>query len=153
MEAWGRGWRGAGGGVGHAVGEASAAGLRGIDIDGALLDRAATAVTGRPLHLARHDLAAAADPEQIVRGRTGLGGAAPGEVTRMADEGGGQAAEWAAGARRWREAYQRAREALIATARRCAGAADQDGRHAAGAVPGQAGRRQRRQRRATDCRP
>ncbi|HEX4656665.1 MAG TPA: argininosuccinate lyase [Streptosporangiaceae bacterium] len=123
--------------VGYAVREASAAGLRGVDIDGALLDRAATAVTGRPLHVAGHDLAAAADPEQIVRSRTGLGGAAPGEVTRMAGEVVEQAAEWAAGARRWREAYQRAEAALIATARRCAEAADQDLRQAAGAVPGQ----------------
>jgi argininosuccinate lyase len=123
--------------VGHAVREASAAGLRGVDIDGVLLDRAAAAVTGRPLHLAGHDLAAVLDPWQIVLGRTGLGGAAPGEVTRMAAEVGEQAAEWAARARRWREAYQQARDALIATARRCAEADDQDLRQAAGAVPGQ----------------
>src|SRR5262249_39324335 len=104
--------------VGQAVREASAAGLRGADIDGALLDRAAIAVTGRPLHLAEHELAAAADPEQIVRGRTGRGGAAPGEVTRMAGEVSEQAAEWAAGARRWREAYRRAAGEPIAAPRR-----------------------------------
>jgi argininosuccinate lyase len=112
--------------VGHAVREASAAGLRGADIDGPLLDRAAIAITGRPLHLAEHELAAAADPEQIVRGRTGHGGAAPGEVTRMAGEVSEQAAQWAVGARRWREAYQRAADELIATARRCAEAGDED---------------------------
>jgi hypothetical protein len=55
----------------------------------------------------------------------------------MAGEVVEQAAEWAAGARRWREVYQRAEAALIATARRCAEAADQDLRQAAGAVPGQ----------------
>ena len=38
--------------VGHAVREASAAGLRGVDVDGTLLDRAAVAVTGQPLGLA-----------------------------------------------------------------------------------------------------
>ena len=123
--------------VGHAVREASAAGLRGADIDGALLDRAAVAVTGRPLRLAEHDLAAAADPEQIVRGRTARGGAAPGEVTRMAGEVREQAAEWAAGARRWREAYQRAADELIATARRYAEADDEDLREITASGPGQ----------------
>jgi argininosuccinate lyase len=114
--------------VGHAVREASAAGLRGTDIDGDLLDRAAEAVTGRALGLAGHDLAAAVDPEQIVRNRTGLGGAAPGEVTRMAAEVAEQAAECAALARRWRHAYQRAREELIETARRTAEPATGDTR-------------------------
>src|SRR5262249_18379991 len=104
--------------VGHAVREASAAGLRGADIDGALLDRAAIAVTGRPLHLAEHELAAAADPEQIVRGRTGRGGAAPGEVTRMAGGGSGQAGGGAAGARGWAEAYRRGGRAGGRAARR-----------------------------------
>jgi argininosuccinate lyase len=108
--------------VGHAVREASAAGLRGIDIDGPLLDRAAAAVTGQPLQLAGHDLSAVLDPRQIVLGRTGLGGAAPGEVARMAAQVRAEAAEQAAAARRWRRAYQQAQDALIAAARREAGA-------------------------------
>jgi argininosuccinate lyase len=104
------------------VREASAAGLRGIDIDGPLLDRAAAAVTGQPLQLAGHDLSAVLDPRQIVLGRTGLGGAAPGEVARMAAQVRAEAAEQAAAARRWRRAYQQAQDALIAAARREAGA-------------------------------
>jgi hypothetical protein len=44
----------------------------------------------------------------------------------MAREVSEQAAEWAASARRWREAYQRAADELIATARRCAEAGDED---------------------------
>jgi argininosuccinate lyase len=104
--------------VGQAVREASAAGLRGVDIDGALVDRAAVAVTGRPLRLTGHDLSAVLDPAQIVRSRTGLGAAAPEEVSRMATDVRWQAAEMAGGARRWREAHQRASSALI-TAARC----------------------------------
>jgi argininosuccinate lyase len=114
--------------VGHAVREASAAGLRGIDIDGPLLDRAAMAVTGRSLHLTGHDLGAVLDPLQIVQSRTGLGGAAPGEVRRMAADVRQQAAGLAAGAGQWRAAYRQAEDALIAAARRCAGhGADEDG--------------------------
>jgi argininosuccinate lyase len=123
--------------VGHAVREASAAGLRGADLDGLMLDRAAMSVTGRPLHLAGHDLSAVLDPRQIVQGRTARGGAAPGEVTRMAAQVRAQAAERAAGARRWRQAYQRAQDELIAIARRCAGAGDQDFAEAVRAVPAQ----------------
>lgn len=110
--------------VGQAVRAASAAGLRGADIDSAMLGRAAEAVTGRPLDLAGHDLAAVLDPRQIVQSRTGVGGAAPGEVTRMAADVARQAAELAAAAGQWREIYQRAAEELIAAARRCAGTAD-----------------------------
>jgi len=123
--------------VGHAVREASAAGLRGADIDSAMIRRAAEAVTGRPLDLTGHDLAAVLDPRQIVQSRTGTGGAAPEEVTRMAADVTRQAAELAAGARQWRAIYQRAQDGLVAAARRCAEAADgQDFCLAAGADPG-----------------
>jgi hypothetical protein len=57
------------------------------------------------------------DPAQIVQSRTGVGGAAPGEVTRMAAGVARQAAEMAAGAQRWRSRYQRAEDDLIAAAR------------------------------------
>jgi len=110
--------------VGHAVRQASAAGLRGSDIDGALLDAAAIEIIGRPLGLTGHDLSAALDPWQIVVSRTTLGGAAPDEVTRMAGEVTAQAGELAGEARRWRETYRAAQDALLAAARR--GAADQD---------------------------
>jgi argininosuccinate lyase len=110
--------------VGHAVREASTAGLRGADIDGELLDRAAIAVTGGPLQLAGRDLTAVLDPWQIVLSRTAPGGAAPGEVTRMAADVRRQATDLAAGACHWREQYQRARDALIASARRGVTAGD-----------------------------
>ncbi len=104
--------------VGHAVRQASAAGLRGADIDGTLLDAAAIQITGKPLGLTGQDLSAALDPGQIVASRTSLGGAAPDEVTRMADEVQAQAGQLAAEARRWRNHYLAAEEALIAAARR-----------------------------------
>jgi argininosuccinate lyase len=110
--------------VGHAVRQASAAGLRGSDIDGALLDASATEIIGRPLGLAGHDLSAALDPWQIVVSRTTLGGAAPDEVTRMAGQAAAQARELAGEARRWRETYRAAEDALVAAARR--GAAGRD---------------------------
>jgi argininosuccinate lyase len=106
--------------VGHAVRQASAAGLRGGDIDGVLLDASAAEITGRPLGLAGRDLSLVQDPWQIVESRTALGGAAPGEVTRMADDAEAQATELAGAARRWRDTYQAAEDALVATARRCA---------------------------------
>lgn len=107
--------------VGHAVRQASGAGLRGSDIDGALLDASAVSVIGRPLGLAGHDLSPALDPWQIVVSRTTLGGAAPDEVTRMASEVTRAAGELAGEARRWRETYQAAQDALLAAARRGAG--------------------------------
>ena len=112
--------------VGHAVRQASAAGLRGADIDGALLDAAAAEITGRPLGLAGRDLSMVLDPWQIVVSRTTLGGAAPGEVTRMAGDAAARADELAGEARRWRDSYQAAEDALVATARRTAAAAPGD---------------------------
>jgi len=104
--------------VGHAVRQASAGGLRGGDIDGALLDAAAIDVIGRPLGLTGRDLSAVLDPGQIVASRTTLGGAAPGEVTRMAGQAEAGARELAGEAQRWRDAYRAAEDALIAAARR-----------------------------------
>ena len=110
--------------VGHAVRQASAVGLRGGDIDGALLDSSAIEIIGRPLGLTGHDLSAALDPWQIVVSRTTLGGAAPDEVTRMAEQAATQARALAGEARRWRETYRAAEDALMAAARRGADAAD-----------------------------
>ena len=103
--------------VGHAVRQASAAGLRGADIDGALLDAAAAEITGRPLGLAGRDLSAVLDPWQIVASRTSLGGAAPGEVRRMAEHAAAEAGHLADEARRWRDTYQAAEDALLNAAR------------------------------------
>jgi len=104
--------------VGHAVRQASAAGLRGADLDGAMLDASAAEITGRPLGLAGHDLSAVLDPWQIVASRTSLGGAAPGEVRRMADAAAAEADRLAGEARRWRDTYQAAEDALLEAARR-----------------------------------
>jgi argininosuccinate lyase len=104
--------------VGHAVRQASAAGLAGVDIDGAMLDAAAAEVTGHPLGLAGRDLSAALDPWQIVASRTALGGAAPGEVRRMAAEADAEASRLAGEARRWRDTYRAAEDALLESARK-----------------------------------
>jgi argininosuccinate lyase len=106
--------------VGHAVRQAAAQGRRGLDIDGALLDAAAAEVIGRPLGLAACDLSPVLDPGRIVASRTTLGGAAPGEVLRMAGQVAAQAGELAGEARRWRDSYRAAEEALAASARRAA---------------------------------
>jgi argininosuccinate lyase len=120
MQACGIDYRSAYRVVGHAVRQASAEGLRGGDIDGARLDASAAEITGRPLGLAGRDLSAVLDPWQIVVSRTTLGGAAPGEVTRMADRVATEARELAGEARRWRETYQAAEKELVAAARRAA---------------------------------
>jgi len=126
MQACGIDYRSAYRVVGHAVRQASAAGLRGADIDGVMLDAAAAEITGRPLGLGGHDLSAVLDPWQIVASRTSLGGAAPGEVERMAENAAAEASRLMGEARRWRDTYQAAEEALIAAARRGA-EADQNG--------------------------
>jgi len=104
--------------VGHAVRQASSVGLRGIDIDGAMLDAVAVEVTGSSLHLTGRDLSAVLEPMQIVESRTGCGGAAPAEVGRMAAEVRTQASALATGARQWRDAYTRSEQALIDAARK-----------------------------------
>ncbi len=71
--------------VGLAVRDASAAGLRGIDLTGGLLDAAAVAHTGAPLGLADRDLTEVLDPRRIVETRTAAGGAAPEVLEGMAD--------------------------------------------------------------------
>jgi argininosuccinate lyase len=121
--------------VGHAVRQASAAGLRGSDIDGALLDASATEVIGRPLGLTGHDLSAALDPWQIVVSRTTLGGAAPPEVIRMAEQVAAEADALAGEARRWRETYRAAEDALVAAARRGAAGLPPENPSTAGLPP------------------
>jgi argininosuccinate lyase len=128
--------------VGQAVRRASAAGLRGTQIDGALLDACAADLTGQPLGLTGRDLTETLDPERIVTGRTSLGGAAPAEVARMAGDVAARAAGLAGQAREWQDRYAAARAALVATARRCLSAAtDQEFLDIAGAVPGRPGQR------------
>ena len=120
MQACGIDYRSAYRVVGHAVRRASAEGRSGGGIDGALLDASALEITGRPLGLTGHDLSAVLDPWQIVASRTTLGGAAPDEVARMAGHVAAEARGLAGEARRWRDAYRDAEDALIAAARRSA---------------------------------
>lgn len=70
--------------VGVAVRAASSADLRGVDIDGEMLDAAAVQHAGRPLGLSGVDLSQVLDPRHIVETRTAAGGAAPPVVEQMA---------------------------------------------------------------------
>ena len=70
--------------VGIAVRRANAAGLRGLDLDGRMLDEAAVEQTGEPLGLTGRDLSEVLDPRRIVETRTAAGGAAPAVVEQMA---------------------------------------------------------------------
>jgi argininosuccinate lyase len=113
--------------VGAALRTASAAGLRGLDLDGARLDAAAEELTGRPLGLTGVDLTQVLDPRRIVETRTAAGGAAPPVVA-------GMAADCAAAARELRvravtrlSGFDDARAALLAAAAQRAGSAT-DGR-------------------------
>ncbi|MGH2689527.1 MAG: hypothetical protein ACRDKW_12050 [Actinomycetota bacterium] len=96
--------------VGDAVRTASSEGLRGIDLTGEMLDRAAQARIGRPLGLEGSDLGAVLDPRAIVSTRTSPGGAAPDVVRAMSAD----CAEWAG--RLTAEAHRRADAAAAAEA-------------------------------------
>jgi argininosuccinate lyase len=97
--------------VGDAVRTASREGLRGIDLTGEMLDRAAQERIGRPLGLGEADLADVLDPWAIVSTRTGPGGAAPDVVRAMSAD----CIEWAG--RLGDEARRRSEVAVEAEAR------------------------------------
>jgi argininosuccinate lyase len=107
--------------VGNTVRTAARAGLRGIDITGAMLDAAAAEHTGRPLGLDGADLTAVLDPRQIVLTRTAAGGAAPAVVEAMAVSCRAQAAWLHAEAGRWRAGFREAEATLLSRARELAG--------------------------------
>jgi len=107
--------------VGAAVRTAHQAGLRGIDLDGAMLDAAALAHDGRSLGLAGHDLTQVLDPRHIVETRTAAGGAAPPVVEAMAEGCRTEAAELRALARAGRRRQSDAERDLLAGAARTAG--------------------------------
>lgn len=106
--------------VGTAVRRANADGLRGIDIDGAMLDVAAVEQTGAALGLTGRDLTEVLDPRRIVETRTAAGGAAPEVVEQMAASCRAQAAELAALSAARLEGFDRAEHELIDTAGRLA---------------------------------
>ena len=102
--------------VGDAVRLASREGLRGIDITGEMLDRAAEARTGRPLGLRWTDLGPVLDPRAIVSTRTSPGGAAPDVVRAMSTACRASAEQIGAEARRRSEAAADAEARLVSLA-------------------------------------
>ena len=107
--------------VGDAVQRAAADGLRGIDLTGEMLDRAAEERIGRPLGLAGKDLTEVLDPRAIVMTRTSPGGAAPAVVRDMAASVRGRSKELRVEAERRREAYRAAENELVRRAEEVAG--------------------------------
>ena len=99
--------------VGIAVRTAHAAGLRGVDLDGAMLDAAAEQHAGRPLGLAGRDLSEVLDPRRIVATRTAAGGAAPPVVEAMAASCREQAAELLDLAQRRRNGFRASERRLV----------------------------------------
>ncbi len=98
--------------VGNAVRTANAAGLRGLDIDAAMLDVAA----GGPLGLDDAELAVVLDPRRIVETRTAAGGAAPGVVEAMAADCSCRAAELGEQAEARLRGFHESSTALLDTA-------------------------------------
>jgi argininosuccinate lyase len=80
--------------VGRTVRTASKRGLRGLDITGMMLDKAAEELLGHALGLAGRDLSDVLDPRAIVRTRDAAGGAAPEVVRQMSLACRVKAEEW-----------------------------------------------------------
>jgi argininosuccinate lyase len=116
--------------VGLAVRKASRAGLRGMDLDAAMLDAAAVEFRGSPLGLTgqppaarertARELAEVLDPRAVVATRTAPGGAAPAVVEQMAADCTATADRLRQQARSRREAILAAETALVAEATRVA---------------------------------
>jgi argininosuccinate lyase len=111
--------------VGEAVKRASAAGLVGVDIDGALLDAAAHEIIGESLGLTGRDLSDAVDPTRLVAARDITGGAAPHRVRAMAASARALARSTAATAERDITHFDAAEASLLAMARTLEKGADQ----------------------------
>lgn len=99
--------------VGQAVKTASQKGLRGIDIDGAMLDEAAREVVGRPIGLGGVDLGEALEPRRIVMSRVMPGGAAPEVAREMASTVRTQAATICSEANRRLRAFETVESELL----------------------------------------
>lgn len=108
--------------VGDAVRLASREGLRGVDLTGGMLDRAAEARIGHPLGLEGADLGEVLDPRAIVSTRTSPGGAAPEVVRAMSASCRAWAERVGAEARRRAEAAVAAEARLVSLAEAGAGA-------------------------------
>jgi argininosuccinate lyase len=112
--------------VGTAVRRASAAGLRGVDLTGALLDEAAAEAGVAAPRMTGLDLTTALDPACIVRGRRTRGGAAPEVVRAMAKECAGSADAVLAGVRARRARFAAAETSLLERAAGGAGAHNEE---------------------------
>ena len=121
--------------VGVAVRTAHEAGLRGIDLDGEMIDAAARQYAGRSLGLAGRDLSEVLDPRRIVATRTAAGGAAPEVVSEMAASCAAQAAELLAVARAGRASYADAQRTLLGSAAALAAGTSPTPDGEAGAAP------------------
>ena len=108
--------------VGKAVRAASRRGLRGVDLDSAMLDAVAKDAIGRPLGVSDARLAEVLDPRRVVLSRTARGGAAPAEVARMSSERIADAGALRTSASEWGSRFGRAEANLVAAARELAGA-------------------------------
>jgi argininosuccinate lyase len=106
--------------VGAAVRDAARAGLRGVDVTGEMLDRAAQQRTGRTLGLGGRDLSEILNPRDIVLSRSAPGGAAPDEVRRMVASCRVAAEGIRDQARRRRQGYEAAEDRLVTLAQRLA---------------------------------
>lgn len=106
--------------VGEAVREAARRGLRGVDIDGRMLDEVALSRLGRRLGLGDHDLSQVLDPRGIVLTRTLPGGAAPAVVVDMAGRCRAQGRAAQAEAARWQRRFSRAERRLVRAAQQAA---------------------------------
>jgi argininosuccinate lyase len=102
--------------VGIAVRLAHARGLRGVDLDGAMLDEAAVEYRGAGIGLTGADLTDVLDPRRIVETRTAVGGAAPERVEEMAASCLARAGELVEAARQQRAAFRAAEDGLVAQA-------------------------------------
>ncbi len=102
--------------VGVAVRTAHGQGLRGVDLDGAMLDAAAVEHCGKGIGLTGRDLSEVLDPRRIVETRTAAGGAAPEVVERMAGNCLARAGDLITTAQRHRAAYLAAETDLVARA-------------------------------------
>jgi argininosuccinate lyase len=103
--------------VGAAVRTAHQAGLRGIDLDGSMLDAAAVEYQGAPIGLTGADLSDVLDPRRIVATRTAAGGAAPEVVEAMATSCAERARGQGDVARARRRAFEVAEATLVRAAR------------------------------------
>ncbi len=108
--------------VGNAVRRASAAGMRGVDMTGELIDEAAAEILGSPIGLRDVDLRDVLDPRKIVQTRHGQGGAKPDLVVGMAGHVRETATSARERARRFIDLFDQAEHDVVERTKAVAGA-------------------------------